>query len=346
MQDSALLVLPLPILTALLGGAIALLILRLDLGSRSATILFALLFALLSFSSLLVGLRFGYGMDQVILIQRTLPMLVGPLLYLGFAAFVIPKERFNRAILLHLSVAFAVIAVVLVSHRPIYALDWVITLSYLFYLVALWRLWRKGPDYLIHAYFDVSQKVSNWMLRGMVLLLTILLIDSVIALDFMLNDGRNAKTLISLASIPFFVGLLGFIFVLPSLMSAPRAKTAALLDVERDDNVKLEEQARALLHETLLYLEPDLSVQRLSRRLHVTVRALSVAINRTQDMNVSQYVNQFRMEHAADLLRGTDESVVKVMAQSGFLTRSNFYREFQRVYGCSPAAYRKDEEGG
>jgi AraC-like DNA-binding protein len=340
MQDSALLVLPLPILTALLGAGIAVLILRLDLGSKSATVLFALLFALLSFSSLLVGLRFGYGLEQVILIQRTLPMLVGPLLYLGFAAFVIPKERFTRALWLHLGVAFAVIAVVLLSPRPIYALDWVITLSYVFYLAALWRLWRRGPDYLIHAYFDVAQKVSNWMLRGMVLLLTILLIDTVIALDFMLNEGRNAKTLISLASIPFIVGLLVFIFVLPSLIAAPRAKSAALFEGERDENVRLEQEARAFLNETQLYLEPDLSVQRLSRRLHVTVRALSVAINRTQDMNVSQYVNQFRMAHAADLLRGTDESVTKVMAQSGFLTRSNFYREFQRVYGCSPAAYR------
>ncbi|WP_293451879.1 helix-turn-helix transcriptional regulator, partial [Planktotalea sp.] len=112
---------------------------------------------------------------------------------------------------------------------------------------------------------------------------------------------------------------------------------------ESDDNVRLEQDARALLISTQLYLEPDLSVQRLSRRLHVTVRALSVAINRTQDMNVSQYVNYFRMEHAADLLLGTDQSVAKVMAQSGFLTRSSFYREFQRVYGCSPAAYRTRE---
>lgn len=80
------------------------------------------------------------------------------------------------------------------------------------------------------------------MLRGIVLLLTILVIDTVIALDFVLNDGRNAK-----ASIPFIMMLLGFIFVLPSLISAPRAKSDALLQGERDDNVKLEQEARALL---------------------------------------------------------------------------------------------------
>ena len=126
------------------------------------------------------------------------------------------------------------------------------------------------------------------MLRGMVLLLEILLVDTVIALDSMLNEGRNAKTLISLASIPFFIGLLAFIFVLRSMMSAPRAKSEALLQGERDDNVKLEQEVRELLMSTQLYLEPDLSVQRLSQRLHVMVRALSVAIKRTQEINVSQ----------------------------------------------------------
>ncbi|MGB7319098.1 MAG: helix-turn-helix transcriptional regulator [Planktotalea sp.] len=343
MQDNVLLVLPLPILTALLGGAIAILILRLDLGSRKATVLFAVLFALLSFSSLLVGLRFGYGIEQLVLIQRAVPLLVGPLLYLGFAAFVTPNERFTRAALLHIGVALAVIAIVLMARKPLYALDWVISASYVFYMIALWRLWRRGPDYLIHAYFDVAQKVSNWMLRGIIMLATILIVDTVIALDFMLNDGRNAKALISFASIPFIVILLGFIVVLPSMIAAPRAKVKTLIQGEQDDNAKLEQEARALLNTTQLYLEPDLSVQRLARRLHVPVRALSVAINQTQDMNVSQYVNQFRLEHAADLLRGTDESVAKVMAQSGFLTRSNFYREFQRIYGQTPAAYRQNK---
>jgi len=56
---------------------------------------------------------------------------------------------------------------------------------------------------------------------------------------------------------------------------------------------------------------------------------------------VSQYVNGFRLDHAAQLLRSTDTSVVQVMAQSGFLTRSNFYREFQNRFGQTPAAYRQ-----
>ena len=39
-------------------------------------------------------------------------------------------------------------------------------------------------------------------------------------------------------------------------------------------------------------------------------------------------------------MQGND-SVTKIAAESGFLTRSNFYREFQRVYDQSPTEYRK-----
>jgi len=87
-------------------------------------------------------------------------------------------------------------------------------------------------------------------------------------------------------------------------------------------------------------LDPELSVQRLAKRMHLPVRSLSAAINQSQGMNVSQYVNSFRLEHAAGLLRDSSDSVIEIMSASGFLTRSNFYREFQRVYGQTPSEFR------
>lgn len=339
MQDTGLVAIPLPLLTSLLGAAIAVLMLRLDLGRPLAGRLFAALFALLSFSSALVALRFGYGVEQLILVQRLTPLLVGPLLYLAFAAFAVQKEDFPRKMGLHLGAALILLIVMLSLPMPLIALDWIISASYLFYIVLLYLLWRKGSDALIHAYLGTARTITNWMLRGMMLLASILLLDTAIALDFMLNDGRNASAMISFASIPIIFTLLAFVFVLPSVLSQEPGE-AQVTAKSGSEEVELEARARQLLTETELYLEPDLSVQRIARRLHVPVRALSNAINQTQGMNVSQYVNGFRLEHAADLLRGTDQSVAKVMMQSGFLTRSNFYREFQRRYGESPAAYR------
>lgn len=106
-------------------------------------------------------------------------------------------------------------------------------------------------------------------------------------------------------------------------------------------SVELERSVRALLKESRLYLDTDLTLERLAKRLHVPARAVSRAINQTQQMNVSRYVNGFRVRHAADLLASSDMSVTEIMEHSGFLTRSNFYREFERIHSQSPAEYRR-----
>ena len=95
-----------------------------------------------------------------------------------------------------------------------------------------------------------------------------------------------------------------------------------------------------LLGEQELYLDPDLTLGRLSRRMGVPVKQLSAAINRSTGANVSRYVNGFRVEKARErLLAG--ESVTNAMLSSGFNTRSNFNREFRKITGKSPRDWRE-----
>ena len=95
----------------------------------------------------------------------------------------------------------------------------------------------------------------------------------------------------------------------------------------------------ALLTDQELYLDPDLTLRRLSRRLGVPVKHLSAAINRVTHGNVSRYVNRFRIERACERLRA-GETVAVAMDSSGFSTRSNFNREFRRITGRSPSEWR------
>ncbi|NNC27318.1 helix-turn-helix domain-containing protein, partial [Salinisphaera sp. USBA-960] len=60
--------------------------------------------------------------------------------------------------------------------------------------------------------------------------------------------------------------------------------------------------------------------------------------------NVSQFVNLVRLAEAERLLVTTDEPVGRIQERAGFLTRSNFYREFQKAYGEAPGAYRKNAQ--
>lgn len=339
MGQGALIAFPLHFLLALLWAVIAALVLRLDLARRRTPLLFCGLFAVFALESFLVGLRFGYGIAGLLVVQRALPLLVGPLMYLGFASLAVPPEPFRRMLLWHFGGFGAVLIGFQLAPAEFDGFDLVIAANYAFYAVALFRMWRKGPDHLIFAHLNVTRAVRLWMLGGVGFLVMLLVMDTAIAASFALNESGRALRIISLGSLMLIPLLVALFLIVPKFSTqrkVPAREVAADLDA-----AVLEAEVRGLLMASKLYLEPDLSVQRLAKRLHVPVRNLSVAINETQGMNVSQYVNGFRLTHAAGLLRHSDESVMTVLAQSGFLTRSNFYREFQRVYGCSPAAYRQ-----
>lgn len=86
------------------------------------------------------------------------------------------------------------------------------------------------------------------------------------------------------------------------------------------------------------YLDPDLTLARLSRKMGVPAKSLSATINLTTGGNVSRFINEARIAAAQEtMLRG--ETVTKAMLMSGFNTKSNFNREFLRVVGKSPSAW-------
>jgi AraC family transcriptional regulator of arabinose operon len=54
-----------------------------------------------------------------------------------------------------------------------------------------------------------------------------------------------------------------------------------------------------------------------------------------------QYLKTVRLARAELLLRTTFLSIKEIINQLGLITSAHFVRDFKRVYGTSPTAYRK-----
>lgn len=325
--------LPLPLLSFVLSAVACGLVWRLDIGHRLARLLFTGVFALFGLGTLMTGLRFGYGMEDLQIAQRVIPLLVGPLIYGGFLCFT--GTAMNRPLSIHLGVA--ALAGLLLQTIPgaRAAYDAAIVLSYLTYAILLIHLWRRGSDALSLAPLHLTRGLRIWMLVSAAMLGVMMVFDTAIAVSFAFGRPEEAVQLIAYGSLVSALSLIAAIVVMSG--RAPKPLPAAVTTASDT----LEYKARTFLDESRLFLDTDLTLDRLAKRLHVPARALSEAINQTQRMNVSQYVNGFRLTHAAHLLETTDLTVTQVTEQSGFLTRSNFYREFERVFVMSPTAYRK-----
>lgn len=90
-----------------------------------------------------------------------------------------------------------------------------------------------------------------------------------------------------------------------------------------------------------LYLNEDLSLPILSKRLDLHTHQLSEILNHHLECTFRNYVNQFRLQEAARLLlERPDMTILSVIYASGFNSKSSFHKLFQNRFGLSPQNYR------
>ena len=74
----------------------------------------------------------------------------------------------------------------------------------------------------------------------------------------------------------------------------------------------------------------------------MSVVQLERATRRIIGLSLRQLLVRFRVEHAIGLLATTDLTLTDVAARCGYYDQSAFTRQFRRVVGVSPGAYRAE----
>ncbi|HAA17161.1 MAG TPA: hypothetical protein DCE41_37790 [Cytophagales bacterium] len=90
------------------------------------------------------------------------------------------------------------------------------------------------------------------------------------------------------------------------------------------------------------YLDPDLTLQKLASQVNLAEKEVSQALNQHGGKHFFDYVNDYRIALAKELLRDKkDLTVLEVLYEVGFNSKSSFYTAFKKVTGSTPTAYRK-----
>ena len=96
----------------------------------------------------------------------------------------------------------------------------------------------------------------------------------------------------------------------------------------------------ALMAEEQPWLEPELTLTEVAKRLRITPGLLSKVINFDCGQNFNDFVNAYRVREAQRLLadpRFAHYSLVGVALESGFNSRSMFNRIFKKVVSRAPS---------
>ena len=98
------------------------------------------------------------------------------------------------------------------------------------------------------------------------------------------------------------------------------------------------ERVRAYM---VAHLDSRITVEELSRRFQISATTLKACFRQLYGEPLHAYLQRYRLETAAELLRTTDMSVLEVAAAVGYSGISRFGAAFKELYRQSPGAYRR-----
>lgn len=308
--------------------------------------LFAWLVGVCIVQSLLVGMVWTYGFGGLKPIMPVTASMLPALVWASFRTLVRPAPQFTPTKIGLLAMPTLAVVLALLTFQD--AIDGLLIVIFLGFGVALWRMGHAGPDALQGTQLQYSMQTHRAMQGAALSLLLNAVVDVAIIVDYQMAGGRHVPGILSVFSVLnlIFIGLLA---LLASEGNAAQTDDAVADPVENgatDDDVETARRIEALLRETRLYADPDLTLIRIARKVGIPVRGISAAINRHHGMNVSQYVNGFRLNEACRLLAETDLSITEVHLDAGFQTKSNFNREFRRQFDISPTEWRATHRAG
>jgi AraC-like DNA-binding protein len=277
---------------------------------------------------ILVGMRFGYGVAAVTQVHGVLNVLLPPMAYLSFS-----RMKLSWRDLLHIlpvSVANLLVWVLVPD-----VIDLFMGSVSIVYIVALLNIARSSEWWFDWAPVRWANYlvVALWMTIAMQTVSG--LTDFAIAMDFLFSKGERIAEIVGWACLAGLV-----IYTLAYLVWLVRNRKRKITPPSEADRLLLD-QLSTELNRNDLFSDPELSLDRVSRRLSIPSRQISEAVNRAKGQNFSQVINDHRINAACAKLRQTQEPVTTIMLDVGFFTKSNFNREFKRVTGMTPTGWRK-----
>lgn len=291
---------------------------------------------------MLLGLRLSFEMPWAARLQPLAAVMIAPSGYLGFSALTQDLGLNWRWTLVSRGAPVVLAQLAILANLPVSA-DVIVLGVNSIYLVLMARLLRRQPDDFVHVAPHALIIVRSAIKATIVLLGMMVATDlSIVAASLFAGDAYILTFLTGVSGL-----FTAFVFIV-ALIGAPM-----LLQVTKGNATKVEgptgnEHATraaldALMNDTHLYTDSNLTLARVARRLSIPVRDASNAINRTTSENFSRYINGFRIRHAQVALRETELSITEVMFEAGFVSKSSFNTEFRRVTGKTPSKFRAEK---
>ena len=224
---------------------------------------------------------------------------------------------------------------------------WVVS-SFVYLIATLQRL-REYRSKLRTLYSNLDDRELRWLDWFVV---SIVIVWGVVAVTFVAENTGFDQVVVEELVYGLTACLLLFVMAFasisppepmiedPAAPDEPLEAKYARSALSDDHAEQLATRIRAAMSQDALYLDPNLSLQKLSRHVGALPNQISQTLNERIGLTFFDFIAHHRIEAAKPLIIENKESSLTISLDVGFNSRSTFYKAFKRETGMTPKAYR------
>ncbi len=340
------------------------------LSNRLLAVFFLLM--AINFSDLLLKLMDLDGHYQkVALLDDAFILAFGPIIWQYTQSLISGIHRFPRKWIWHylpfmlVTLLYLVISMLLPADQHGQMLEDIDNAQLPLYIVVITILMQLHPlVYLLSAYRSVARyaqvvksRFSNlkdrnphwigFVLRSVLFLMLVSLLHATLPI-FTRSNFLLPTVMLLLIAVLFFVNrwiwkALRSSYIIDTSNELPKYSGSRLSESDRlDYKNRLEKSLQEQKH----FLNADLTIDDLSKELSIAPKTLSQVINQSYQLNFYEFINQYRIKEAKVLLEETPDSILSILFQCGYNSKSSFNTFFKKYTGTTPSDYRKSHQNG
>jgi AraC-like DNA-binding protein len=321
-----------------------------------------------------------YNYQNFEIFRWTACLLIMPLFYLYVLAACYTDFRLKQKHLLH-TIPFLIINLILVprfyltsgtekkyffEHHnqmfEMYFFQVLIEVQYLFYIISIFLILKKYKEIYLENYTNPSTSTYKWLFQMAVVFLTahtfVLCKNLLRYIDY--NEvflwANVVVGMVALFIMCWFVlkalnhpelfrGIDSKILLTKDIINKTEIN-ANVIESKNDQDSIITDQI-ALLKNYMMdhepYLAPSLTIQELANQINIPVRDLSVLINHHMNQHFFDFVNEYRIQKAMNILKNQSKNhltILEILYEVGFNSKSSFNTSFKKYTELTPTAYR------
>ncbi len=199
----------------------------------------------------------------------------------------------------------------------------------------------------IKGYYSESQNTKIyksdkfWINTFFISFVCIWLTVNLLLVDFKYYFFELSVICITVFYINFYIGIKQYWIIKADSTESLKYKNSTLtLEVENDILIKL----KLLMQVDKQYLDPDISLPKVSNLINCKPHILSQVINQKMNMTFNEYINSYRINEIKNIIKLPEYQEVKISSLAfdyGFNSISSFNTAFKKFTDLTPSQYKK-----